>query len=548
MNILRRLKLSPRLALLIAIFSIGFIVYGIWSFKTINELKVGGPVYRQILQGKDLIADILPPPKYILESYLVTFELSTTTNKSEQEKLINQLEQLKATYNERHDFWKTEILTPEIADGMLSKTYEPAMRFYDTAFNELIPAVKIQDSALIDAAMAKLKIAYVGHREEINKLVTITNTRSENIESSSATRIKSATILLLVILVSSLGLGITGAVLITRSITRPLNDAVQVATTVAQGDLRSRISNDFPDEPGQLLRALQVMNDSLSSTVGKVRISADTIGTASREIASGNLNLSARTEAQASSIEETVSAMEQLTGTVRQNAENAVHASELVSNTFHAASKAGDVVKDLIQTMISIKESSSKIADIITVIDGIAFQTNILALNAAVEAARAGEQGRGFAVVASEVRTLAQRSANAAKEIKTLIEDSVSRVNTGNQLVEQTGNTMTQIVTSVQQVDVIMSEIATASREQSAGINQVNIAIAQMDEAAQQNAALVEEAAAAATSMQDEAGGLIQEVSVFKLPNNAGAIMSSPVAVRSKHPADDQDPIMITAA
>jgi methyl-accepting chemotaxis protein len=532
MNILRRLNLSPRLSLLIAIFSVGFIIYGIWSFKTVNELKVGGPVYKQILQSKDLVADILPPPEYILESYLVAFQLSTTTSQTEEAELVKHLKELKATYDERHAYWLNEHLPADIADGMLNKTYQPAIRFYETAFQELIPAVTAQDSAAIDAAMVKLKTAYNTHLQEIQKLVILANSRADSIELSSEDQIQSATILLLLILTGSLGLGIIGAVFITRSITRPLHDAVQVATTVAAGDLSSQITTDFNDEPGQLLRALKTMNDNLSLTVGKVRTSADTIGTASREIASGNADLSARTEAQASSIEETVASMEQLTGTVRQNAENAAHASTLVNTTFTAATKGGEVVHDLIATMSTIKESSSHIADIITVIDGIAFQTNILALNAAVEAARAGEQGRGFAVVASEVRTLAQRSANAAKEIKALIEDSVNRVNAGNQLVDKTGNTMTAIVESVQQVNVIMSEIATASREQSAGINQVNIAITQMDQAAQQNAALVEEASAAATSMQDEARGLIEDVSVFKLANNSHSAVQAPLAIR----------------
>jgi methyl-accepting chemotaxis protein len=291
MNILRRLNLSPRLSLLIAIFSVGFIIYGIWSFKTVNELKVGGPVYKQILQSKDLVADILPPPEYILESYLVAFQLSTTTSQTEEAELVKHLKELKATYDERHAYWLNEHLPADIADGMLNKTYQPAIRFYETAFQELIPAVTAQDSAAIDAAMVKLKTAYNTHLQEIQKLVILANSRADSIELSSEDQIQSATILLLLILTGSLGLGIIGAVFITRSITRPLHDAVQVATTVAAGDLSSQITTDFNDEPGQLLRALKTMNDNLSLTVGKVRTSADTIGTASREIASGNADL-----------------------------------------------------------------------------------------------------------------------------------------------------------------------------------------------------------------------------------------------------------------
>jgi len=269
------------------------------------------------------------------------------------------------------------------------------------------------------------------------------------------------------------------------------------------------------------MQALKDMNDNLVKVVAQVRMGTDTVATASTQIAAGNLDLSSRTEEQASSLEETASSMEELTSTVKQNAENARQANQLVVSTADVAAKGGAVVGQVVDTMASIKDSSRKIADIIGVIDGIAFQTNILALNAAVEAARAGEQGRGFAVVASEVRNLAQRSAGAAKEIKTLIEDSVGKVDAGSELVDEAGKTMDEIVTSVKRVTDIMSEIAAASQEQSAGIEQVNQAVTQMDEVTQQNAALVEEAAAAAESLQDQAAKLAEAVSVFKLESGA---------------------------
>ena len=307
------------------------------------------------------------------------------------------------------------------------------------------------------------------------------------------------------------------AVWITNSITGPLNEAVGIAKSVAAGDLTTVIVPNSQDEAGELLEALKDMNASLSRTVGEVRRSTGTISTASGEIASGNLDLSGRTEAQASSLEQTASSMEQLTSTVKQNADNARQANQLVITASSVATRGGELVAQVVDTMGSIKDSSRKIVDIIGVIDGIAFQTNILALNAAVEAARAGEQGRGFAVVASEVRSLAQRSATAAKEIKVLIDDSVEKVDGGSAVVDEAGQTMGLIVTSVQQVADIMAEITSASQEQSLGIEQVNEAISQMDEMTQQNAALVEQAAAAAQSMLDEAGMLAQSVSVFKL-------------------------------
>nr|WP_307188065.1 methyl-accepting chemotaxis protein [Massilia niastensis] len=309
--------------------------------------------------------------------------------------------------------------------------------------------------------------------------------------------------------------------LLTRSITGPLARAVDLARQVASGDLTADIRIDSRDEVGKLMEALKTMNASLLKTVTAVRAGTDTIVTASQQITAGNLDLSARTEQQAGSLEETASSMEELTGTVRQNADNARQADTLARNASLIAARGGEVVAQVVTTMASINESSKKIADIIGVIDGIAFQTNILALNAAVEAARAGEQGRGFAVVASEVRSLAQRSAGAAKEIRTLIGDSVDKVDAGGRLVDQAGATMQEIVQGIAHVTDIMSEIAAASAEQTLGIEQVNAAITRMDGVTQQNAALVEEAAAAAASLQEQATTLAGLVSVFDVGDSA---------------------------
>jgi len=342
---------------------------------------------------------------------------------------------------------------------------------------------------------------------------------------------------IIVVLVAAVTLGFGLALLVARIVAKPLIDAVNVARTVAAGDLSSRIEVTSKDESGQLLQALKDMNDSLVRIVGEVRNGTDTISSASSQIASGNLDLSSRTEEQASSLEETASSMEELTSTVKQNADNARQANQLAVSASEVALKGGAVVSQVVDTMGSINESARKIVEIIGVIDGIAFQTNILALNAAVEAARAGEQGRGFAVVASEVRNLAQRSASAAKEIKALIGDSVEKVDAGTKLVDQAGETMNEIVESVKRVSDIISEITAASQEQTSGIEQINQAITQMDEVTQQNAALVEEAAAASQSMQDQANNLSQVVSVFKLDGMhaaAGAplkVTSSPAAI-----------------
>ncbi|MDC8445327.1 MAG: methyl-accepting chemotaxis protein [Nitrosomonas sp.] len=329
-------------------------------------------------------------------------------------------------------------------------------------------------------------------------------------------------------------LAVVIGMMLVRAIVGPINEAVSIADAVASGDLTSRIDVTSNNETGHLMHALKQMNDNLVDLVGKVRTSTDSIYTASSEIAAGNSDLSQRTEEQASSLEETASSMEELTSTVRQNADNARQANQLASGASEVAVRGGAVVGQVVQTMSAINDSSKKIVDIISVIDGIAFQTNILALNAAVEAARAGEQGRGFAVVATEVRTLAQRSAAAAKEIKELIGDSVSKVEDGTRLVDEAGATMNEIVNSVKRVTDIMAEISAASQEQSSGIEQVNQAVTQMDEVTQQNAALVEEAAAAAESMQEQAHALSQAVAVFKL---SGGMMTETPVKRSNRPA-----------
>ncbi|SHG62494.1 methyl-accepting chemotaxis protein [Massilia sp. CF038] len=316
-------------------------------------------------------------------------------------------------------------------------------------------------------------------------------------------------------------LGAAGGMWLIVSITVPLGVAIKVADQIAAGNLAQDIRVDSTNELGRMLGALRDMVKALTATVGEVRNSSDTIATASSEIAAGNLDLSSRTEQQAASLEETASSMEELTSTVKQNADNARSANALVGSATAHATEGGAAVGKVIETMGLIKESSRKMNEIIAVIDGIAFQTNILALNAAVEAARAGEQGRGFAVVATEVRSLAQRSANAAKEIKVLINDSVEKANTGGVLVNDAGATIEKVMVSVRQVSDIMSEIAAASEEQSAGIEQINQAVVQMDEVTQQNAALVEESAAAAASLQEQAAALARTVSIFVLPGNA---------------------------
>jgi len=432
--------------------------------------------------------------------------------------------------------WKkytATTMTPE--EKSLADTVMQQWKVYQEGRNKTIT---LADAGDFEGAVANVEAITPKFDElhiSIFKLIDMQkNIAAQEYETSQA---NFNTILVVLIGVMICGIvigGIFGMVLL-KSIVEPFDEAIEIAHKVASGYLTSKIVvPDTKASTGKLLSALKEMNDNLIDLVGKVRMSTDQIATASSQIATGNMDLSHRTEEQASNLEETASSMEELTSTVKQNADNANQANQLAVGASEVAVKGGVVVSQVVDTMKSISESSHKIVDIISVIDGIAFQTNILALNAAVEAARAGEQGRGFAVVATEVRTLAQRSAAAAKEIKELINDSTNKVDEGTRLVDEAGTTMEEIVTAVRRVTDIMSEISAASSEQSTGIEQVNQAVTQMDEVTQQNAALVEEAAAAAESMQDQAKALTQAVDTFRL---SGGSSSPSIVKRSNRPA-----------
>ena len=351
---------------------------------------------------------------------------------------------------------------------------------------------------------------------QVNKLVETNRRGGEEAGHLAMQAYGSAKWAIWICLALVIAVGVVLAITVANMMSKPLEDAATVLKAVAEGDLTQQVQTNRKDEIGDMQSALAQMVGSLADTVNMVRAGADSVATASSQIAQGNTDLSARTEEQASSLQETAAAVEEMAGTVRTNADNARQANQLASAASEVASRGGEVVSQVVETMNGIQSSSQKISDIIGVIDGIAFQTNILALNAAVEAARAGEQGRGFAVVAGEVRSLAQRSAQAAREIKTLISDSVEKVNAGSALVSTAGSTMQDVVTQVRKVTDLVGEIAHASTEQSQGIGQINQAVAQLDQSTQQNAALVEESMAAAESLRSQAAKLADAVTVFK--------------------------------
>jgi methyl-accepting chemotaxis protein len=444
---------------------------------------------------------------------------------------------------------KKEVQMENDRVGEQAKKYADAARELDAMFSS-IPSTSAKEKALLkqigeQAALAApfypraVQLALDGKKDEAYQLVrfefrpvqkkwwalmrelaSLEQQLNDEALSDADTAYRSARTLMITFAVLALATGALAAWVITRGLLRQLGgeptEAVRIAGRIAAGDLAVEIET-HPRDDASLMFAMRSMRDSLARIVGQVRTGTDTIATASAQIAAGNFDLSARTEQQASSLEETASSMEEMTSAVKQNADNARQANALAMSASHVAEKGGNVVSQVVHTMGAINQSAQKIVEIIGVIDGIAFQTNILALNAAVEAARAGEQGRGFAVVATEVRNLAQRSAAAAKEIKALISDSVDKVDSGNKLVEEAGATMHEVVDSIKRVTDIMSEIVAASEEQASGIDQVNQAITQMDTVTQQNASLVEEAAAAAQSMTEQAGHLAQVVSVFLL-------------------------------
>jgi methyl-accepting chemotaxis protein len=532
---LANMKIASRLGLLGGFFFLALLVVGVGGWNALSSSNAKSAIAMekaatlanaidtargaqvdfkiQVQEWKNILVRGSDPAQ--LEKYTAAFKKSGAETQDE-------LKQVNAILA------KLGLSTPLVDDALkahaeLGMNYLGALAKFDTASAD---SYKVVDGLVkgMDRAPTKKIDDIVAFIQEQSKTLTAQMVKA-NAEAQSA-----ATTLIVLTVLATVLVGAVIVVWIIRSITSPLNEAVSIAQTVAGGDLSTSIEVRGNDEIGTLLKSLKDMHDNLADIVGKVRAGTDAIASASSEIAQGNADLSARTEEQASSLEETASSMEELTGTVRQNGDNANQASQLAGTASVVAVRGGDAVAQVINTMGAINDSSKKIVDIIGVIDGIAFQTNILALNAAVEAARAGEQGRGFAVVASEVRNLAQRSAAAAKEIKTLIGNSVEQVEAGSKLVGAAGATMEEVVASVQRVTSIIAEIAVASGEQNVGIGQINDAITQMDSVTQQNAALVEQAAAAAEAMKHQAASLKSAVSVFKINATHIAAPSAPRA------------------
>jgi methyl-accepting chemotaxis protein len=530
----KQMKVGTRLTLgFLTVIMLGAIVAGVAIYNMAQMNERAKRMYQQELLGlsyiKETEVDLAAAGRALRGAMLASDQEQRTRMLGNVDKYRKQLQEY---------LGKTRPLFREDDNNGRFAEVDSQLREFDGLIGELVKRVQEEPFEQKRDAVVYLFDTLLPKAQAIEANMTDLTRRKEelaqkaNLSNKEAYETSRAMLLVLVAFSAVTGFGF--GIMVTRTLTRQLGGepayAAEVAGRIAEGDLATDVELR-PGDDRSLLFAMKSMRDRLAGIVSEVRQGTDAIASASGEIASGNLDLSSRTEQQASSLEETASSMEELTSTVKQNADNARQANVLAQTASTVAGQGGDVVAQVVQTMGSINDSSKKIVDIITVIDGIAFQTNILALNAAVEAARAGEQGRGFAVVAGEVRTLAQRSAAAAKEIKALIGDSVEKVAAGTRLVDQAGTTMHEVVESIQHVTDIMAEISAASQEQTSGIEQINQAISQMDNVTQQNAGLVEEAAAASEALQNQATRLAELVSVFRIDDRGvGAVASAPPA------------------
>ncbi len=523
---MNNLKISTRLLILTGVLCLLLLLLGGWGLIGISQSNAA---LKTVYEDRTVpIGQLSEVQRNLLR---IRLRLDAALFNPTPEAIKGALNEAVAGTQEIDTVWKaymaTSLTTEEAA---LAKSFEEARAKYEQS--ALKPVVEALTAGNTDEAKRLVSSSmipqYAPVRKSIEGLINLQlDVAKQEFDAAVARyeRIRNGSIAAIVL---SIAFAFFFGWTLVRGITRSVAQAMEASNAVAQGDLSRDIRSEGKDEMAQLLRSLATMQDGLRNVVSRVRQGSESVSTASAEIAQGNQDLSARTESQASALEETAASMEELGSTVKQNADNARQANQLAQSASTVAVQGGEVVAQVVDTMKGINDSSRKIADIIAVIDGIAFQTNILALNAAVEAARAGEQGRGFAVVAGEVRSLASRSAEAAKEIKQLITDSVSRVEQGSALVDRAGVTMNEVVASIRRVTDIMGEISAASSEQSAGVSQVGEAVVQMDQATQQNAALVEEMAAAASSLRSQAEDLVRTVAVFKLDDRTAAV--APVA------------------
>lgn len=504
-----RLRIGTRLVALAGVFVLGLAAYGGWSLKTLREIEVNGPIYQRIVQSKDLIADVLPPPEYVIESYLVSLQLAGTPDVTRQSALLARLARLKSEYDARHEFWTHETLEPALADALLRRAHEPAVTFYNIAFDEFVPALRAGDPRKLADALSRMGGAYDEHRQAVNDVVELSVKRGAEDEARAKHIIEQSRWLLVTILGVSILIGITMAIIITRGITTPLASAVAAARTLARGDLNTQIVVHSHDETGQLLGAMREMIEQLSRVVGDVNCGAQALASAAEQVSSTAHTLSDASSRQAAGVQTTRGSIEQLSASISQNLKSARDTDVIAAKASTAAAAGGIAVTATAEAMVEIARK-------IAVIDEIAHQTNLLALNAAIEAARAGTHGRGFAVVSAEVRKLAERSQAAAQEIAQLASSSVERAQHANVL-------LAEIVPGIRRTSELVQRIARASEEQASRVGEINATVSGLHQATEQNASSSEQLAATAEEMSGRAEQLHRAMGFFHLAHARGA-------------------------
>jgi methyl-accepting chemotaxis protein len=528
-----RFTIKAQLGGLAAGLAIGALVLAGYAYRTLEAVRVNGPYYRDIVLGKDLVGDVVSPPANIVEPFLLVYLMAEEIDAPVQKALIERYKERRRISRERFDFWRQSLPDDAMKETLLSNAHAAAERFFEIVDEKFLPALAKSDLATVgELIQGPLKVEYTEHRTAIDRVVSMATERSAATAAAaeSLVRWRVATLAVVGILFVVFACGLS--MLLARSIATRMQQAGELLRGLAQGNLTERLATTSRDEIGQMAGWFNLSVEKLHDMVRQVKEAAESTGRTAQQIATASQQLSGGAQEQASSLEETAASLEQITATVRRNAESAREANQLATASRDAADKGREVVTAAVTAMGGINTAAGQIADIINVIDDIAFQTNLLALNAAVEAARAGEQGRGFAVVAAEVRNLAQRSATAAKEIKALIHDSVQKVRAGSALVDGSGKTLEEIVASVRRVTDIIAEISAASQEQSHGIDQVNRAVAQMDGVTQSTAAQTEQVSATAQFLTTQAEQLEILVGRFTLAEASGPATRRPEEAR----------------
>ncbi len=565
MNWFRSFKLLHRFAILIGLFALGFVAYGIWSFKTLNELKVNGPIYQHIVQGKDLIADILPPPEYIIESYLVVLQISETDNKSEQDSLIERLKKLKGEYDERHAFWSKETLDNNLTEALLNESYPQAVNFYRIAFNEYIPAVKKDDRNAATQAMAKMKAAYEIHRKAIDKVVELAGKRNANDEADAKASILSASQLLLAILLVSLGGAVAFAAIIMRSLLASLGGepeyAVKIARAIADFNLNIHIETRAGEE-SSLLAAMKNMQGSLARIIGNVNSSVNKLEDAATRLAEtagleaqNNLrqqdvshSMAAAVEEMSSTVAEITSTMEELSASSSQIADHSRSVVDIANHTWEKSKQGADSMQQLLSRMEGIRDDnqdnlkeivelgskSKEISKVMEIINSIADQTKLIAFNAALEASSAGEAGKRFSVVAAEIRRLADNVTDSTSEIESKIEEIQNSINrlvitsekgattiaAGMAASNDTAGNLADLVGAASQTSSAAQQISLSTQQQKTASNQVVVALREIVSASSHTAESISHISQISEDMSNMSAELSKLVGQFKLTTN----------------------------